>query len=202
MANPSTSIATISVPARCEHERHVVEHRADPAADQGVRPGRDRRQFDLMPDGRQFLVLTPISAILKPGAGCVFSRVQVRSGLSSMCRVREEPGADNDPGGRKRSRASEDEYFAQHRNRELLKAERRKAADAAELRRLGEALRLSDEELLAKLRAEGFGPSARCGRARAAGARSGLVRRGCRKGRGRAAEGAVAPSFGWTAAVA
>ncbi len=65
--------------------------------------------------------------------------------------------ADDDP-GRKRGRTSEDEYFAR-RDRELLETERRKAADAAELRRLGDALRLSDEELLAKLRAAGFGPS-------------------------------------------
>jgi hypothetical protein len=65
--------------------------------------------------------------------------------------------AEDDP-GRKRARTSEDEYFAR-RDRELIEAERRKAADAAELRRLGEALRLSDEELLVKLRAAGFGPS-------------------------------------------
>jgi hypothetical protein len=65
--------------------------------------------------------------------------------------------ADDDP-GRKRGRTSEDEYFAR-RDRELIETERRKAADAAELRRLGEAFGLSDEDLLAELRAEGFGPS-------------------------------------------
>ena len=66
--------------------------------------------------------------------------------------------AENDPGLSKRGRTAEDEYFAR-RDRELIETERRKAADAAELRRLGEALRLSDEELLVKLRAAGFGPS-------------------------------------------
>src|SRR5688572_11097866 len=66
--------------------------------------------------------------------------------------------ADNEPGLSKRGRTAEDEYFAR-RDRELIETERRKAADAAELRRLGEALRLSDEELLVKLRAAGFGPS-------------------------------------------
>ena len=64
----------------------------------------------------------------------------------------------DDLGLRKRGRTSEDEYFAR-RDQELIETERRKAADAAELRRLGEALGLSDEELLAKLRAAGFGPS-------------------------------------------
>jgi tellurite resistance protein len=63
-----------------------------------------------------------------------------------------------DPNLRKRGRTSEDEYFAR-RDRELIENERRKAADAAELRRLGEALRFSDEEVLTKLRAMGFGPS-------------------------------------------
>jgi hypothetical protein len=71
--------------------------------------------------------------------------------------VQEGPMAD-DAGLRKRGRTAEDEYYAR-RDRELIETERRKAADAAELRRLGEALRLSDEELVAKLRAEGFGPS-------------------------------------------
>jgi hypothetical protein len=66
--------------------------------------------------------------------------------------------AEHDPGLRKRGRTSEDEYFAR-RDRELIETERRKAADAAELRRLGEALGLSDEELLIELRAAGFGPS-------------------------------------------
>jgi hypothetical protein len=70
----------------------------------------------------------------------------------------EEPMADNDSGISKRARAAEDEYFAR-RDRERIEAERRKEADAAELRRLGEALGLSDEELLSKLRAAGFGPS-------------------------------------------
>jgi len=72
--------------------------------------------------------------------------------------VGEEPMAEDDPGLRKRGRTSEDEYFAR-RDRELIETERRRAADAAELRRLGEALGLSDEELLTKLRAAGFGPS-------------------------------------------
>jgi len=66
--------------------------------------------------------------------------------------------AENDPGLSKRGRTAEDEYFAR-RDRELIETERRKAADAAELRRLGEALGLSDEELLVKLHAAGFGPS-------------------------------------------
>ena len=66
--------------------------------------------------------------------------------------------AENDPGLSKRGRTAEDEYFAR-RDRELIETERRKAADAAELRRLGEALQLSDEELLVKLRTAGFGPS-------------------------------------------
>jgi hypothetical protein len=65
--------------------------------------------------------------------------------------------ADDDP-GRKRGRTSEDEYFAR-RDRELIETERRKAADAAELRRLGEAFGLSDEDLLDELRRAGFGPS-------------------------------------------
>jgi hypothetical protein len=66
--------------------------------------------------------------------------------------------AEDDAGMSKRSRASEDEYFAR-RDRELLETERRKAADAAELRRLGEALGVSDDDLLARLRDAGFGPS-------------------------------------------
>ena len=66
--------------------------------------------------------------------------------------------APDDPGLRKRGRTSEDEYFAR-RDREVMETERRKAADAAELRRLGEALGVSDEELLAKLREAGFGPA-------------------------------------------
>jgi len=65
--------------------------------------------------------------------------------------------ADDDAGA-KRRRASEDEYFAR-KDRELIETERRKAADAAELHRLGAALGVSDEELLTKLRAAGFGPS-------------------------------------------
>jgi hypothetical protein len=65
--------------------------------------------------------------------------------------------ADDDTGA-KRRRASEDEYFAR-KDRELIETERRKAADAAELQRLGDALGLSDVELLSKLRAAGFGPS-------------------------------------------
>ena len=65
--------------------------------------------------------------------------------------------ADDDPGVKKR-RASEDEYFAR-RDRELVETKRRKEADAAELQRLGNALGLGDEDLLAKLRAAGFGPS-------------------------------------------
>jgi hypothetical protein len=66
--------------------------------------------------------------------------------------------AENDPGLKKRGPTAEDEYFAR-RDRELIETARRKAADAAELRRLGEALGLSDDELLDKLRAAGFGPS-------------------------------------------
>jgi hypothetical protein len=66
--------------------------------------------------------------------------------------------AEDHPGLSKRGRTAEDEYFAR-RDRELIEARRRTEADAAELRRLGEALRLSDEELLTKLRAAGFGPS-------------------------------------------
>jgi hypothetical protein len=66
--------------------------------------------------------------------------------------------AEDDSGLRKRGRTSEDEYFAR-RDRELIETGRKKAADAAELRRLGEALGLSDEDLLAKLHAAGFGPS-------------------------------------------
>jgi len=66
--------------------------------------------------------------------------------------------AADDPGLRKRGRTSEDEYFSR-RDRELIETERRKAADAAELHRLGEALGVSDEELLTKLREAGFGPS-------------------------------------------
>jgi hypothetical protein len=66
--------------------------------------------------------------------------------------------AADERGLSKRGRTSEDEYFAR-RDREVIETERRKAADAAELRRLGEALGLSDEELLTKLRAAGFGPS-------------------------------------------
>jgi hypothetical protein len=58
----------------------------------------------------------------------------------------------------KRRRASEDDYFAR-RERELLETRRRKEADAAELHRLGEALGLSDEEVVARLREEGLGPS-------------------------------------------
>jgi hypothetical protein len=66
--------------------------------------------------------------------------------------------AQDDSGLSKRSRTAEDEFFAR-RDRELLENERRKAADAAELHRLGEALGVSDEELLAKLREAGFAPS-------------------------------------------
>ena len=63
-----------------------------------------------------------------------------------------------DPGLRKRGRTSEDEYFAR-RDRELVETKRRKEADAAELHRLGQALGLGDEELLARLREQGLGPS-------------------------------------------
>jgi hypothetical protein len=66
--------------------------------------------------------------------------------------------AADDPGLRKRGRTSEDEYFARV-DREALETGRRKAADAAELHRLGEALGVSDEELLVKLREAGFGPA-------------------------------------------
>ena len=66
--------------------------------------------------------------------------------------------APDDPGLRKRGRTSEDEYFARQ-DREIIETERRKTADAAELRRLGEALGVSDEELLTKLREAGFGPA-------------------------------------------
>jgi len=65
--------------------------------------------------------------------------------------------ADEDPSLKKR-RASEDEYFAR-RDRELIETKRRKDADAAELQLLGKALGLSDEDLVNKLRAAGFGPS-------------------------------------------
>lgn len=64
----------------------------------------------------------------------------------------------DDPGLRKRGRTSEDEYFAR-RDRELVETRRRKEADAAELHRLGQALGLGDEELLARLRDQGLGPS-------------------------------------------
>jgi hypothetical protein len=66
--------------------------------------------------------------------------------------------AGDDPEFRNRGRKSEDEYFAR-RDRELIEARRRKEADAAELHRLGEALGLSDAEVLARLREEGLGPS-------------------------------------------
>jgi hypothetical protein len=66
--------------------------------------------------------------------------------------------AGDDPDLKKRGRLSEDEYFAR-RDRELIETKRRKEADAAELHRLGEALGLSDAELLARLREEGLGPS-------------------------------------------
>ena len=66
--------------------------------------------------------------------------------------------AGDDPDFKKRSRLSEDEYFAR-RDREMIETQRRKEADAAELHRLGQALGLSDEELLARLRAAGLGPS-------------------------------------------
>ena len=66
--------------------------------------------------------------------------------------------AEDHGGVSKRGRTAEDEYFAR-RDRELIEAGRRKEADAAELRRLGEALGLSDEELLTRLRAAGLGPS-------------------------------------------
>ena len=60
--------------------------------------------------------------------------------------------------GRKKGRASEDEYFAR-RDQELAETKRRQEADSAELRRLGDALGLSDDDLLARLREEGLGPS-------------------------------------------
>ena len=63
-----------------------------------------------------------------------------------------------DPGLRKRGRTSEDDYFSR-RDRELVETRRRKEADAAELHRLGQALGLGDEELLARLRDQGLGPS-------------------------------------------
>ncbi len=66
--------------------------------------------------------------------------------------------AGDDSGGSKRARVSEDEYFAR-RDRELIETRRRKEADAAELHRLGEALGLSDAEVLAKLREAGLGPA-------------------------------------------
>jgi len=64
----------------------------------------------------------------------------------------------DDPGLRKRGRTSEDDYFAR-RDQELAETKRRQEADAAELRRLGDALGLSDDDLLARLREEGLGPS-------------------------------------------
>jgi hypothetical protein len=58
----------------------------------------------------------------------------------------------------KRGRSLEEEYFAR-RDRELIETQRRKAADAEELHKLGQALGVSDDELLAALREEGLDAS-------------------------------------------
>lgn len=58
-------------------------------------------------------------------------------------------------GGKERGRSAEDEYFAR-RDQELIEAQRRQAAEAEELRKLGAALALDDGEVLAALRSEGF----------------------------------------------
>ena len=60
--------------------------------------------------------------------------------------------------GKERGRSLEDEYFAR-RDRELIETQRRLAADAEELRKLGETLGLSDGEVLAALRSEGLDAS-------------------------------------------
>jgi len=60
--------------------------------------------------------------------------------------------------GKERGHSQEEEYFAR-RDRELIETQRRKAADAEELRKLGEALGLSDLDVLAALRSEGLDAS-------------------------------------------
>lgn len=60
--------------------------------------------------------------------------------------------------GKGRAHSQEEEYFAR-RDRELIEAQRQRAADAEELRKLGEALRLSDVDVLDALRSEGLDAS-------------------------------------------